>query len=241
MSRRFYDDQAFQADTPRELSAGPSHHIARVLRMDAGAEIVVFNGRGGEWSAVIESVHKKAVTIRPLAFHDVERTPGISVHLALPLIKGERMDYALQKAAEMGAASVSLIRFARNEVRLDEQRMERKRSHWHGVLTSACEQCGLNRVPSLQGPLELADMLAAPAPGPCLVAHAEGATSAPAGLDTAASVTLITGPEGGLTDTELDRCRQAGCREFAVGERVLRAETAPVALMAALFTRADAW
>ncbi len=241
MSRRFYDDQAFQADTPCELGAGPSHHIARVLRMAVGDELVVFNGQGGEWSAVIESVHKKAVTIRPLAFHDSDRTPRMAVHLGLPLIKGERMDYALQKVAEMGAASVSLIRFERNEVRLNEQRMERKRSHWHGVLTSACEQCGLNRVPALQGPLELADMLAAPAAGPRLVAHAEGATSGPAGLDTAAAVTLITGPEGGLTDTELDACRQAGCQEFALGERVLRAETAPVALMAALFTRADAW
>lgn len=241
MSRRFYDDQAFQADTACELGAGPSHHIARVLRMDAGDEVVLFNGRGGEWSAVIESVHKKGVTVRPLAFHDIERSPTVAVHLALPLIKGERMDYAVQKAAEMGAASVSLLRFQRNEVRLDEQRMERKRAHWHGVLTSACEQCGLNRVPSLQGPLELADMLDAPAPGPGLVAHADGTSAHPAGLDHAAAATLITGPEGGLTATELERCRQAGFQALALGERTLRAETAPVALMAALLTSADAW
>ena len=241
MSRRFHDDCAFQADTPCELSPGPSHHIARVLRMEAGDELVLFNGRGGEWSAVIESVHKKAVTIRPLVFHDLDRTPGMDVHLALPLIKGERMDYALQKAAEMGAASVSLMRFERNEVRLDEQRMERKRSHWQGVLSSACEQCGMNRVPALRGPFELADLLAAPVPGPRLVALARGSTCEPGGLESATSVTLITGPEGGLTDTEVQACRQSDFDAFVLGDRILRAETAPVALMAALFTRANAW
>jgi 16S rRNA (uracil1498-N3)-methyltransferase len=241
MNRRFHDDQTFQVDTACELGPGPSHHIARVLRMDAGDEVVVFNGRGGEWSAVIESVHKKAVTIRPLAFHDIERRPGIDVHLAMPMIKGERMDYALQKAVEMGAASVSLLRLQRNEVRLDDQRMERKRAHWHGVLSSACEQCGLNRVPPLQGPLTLADRLAAPAPGPGLVADARGQGVAGVEPGEAAAVTLITGPEGGLTDAELAECRQAGFRAVALGTRTLRAETAPLALMAALLTSNDAW
>jgi 16S rRNA (uracil1498-N3)-methyltransferase len=241
MSRRFYDDQAFRADTPCELGAGPSHHIARVLRMDAGDELVVFNGRGGEWSAVIEAVHKKAVTIRPLAFHDIDRTPGMAVHLALPLIKGERMDYALQKAAEMGAASVSLIRFARNEVRLDEQRMAKKRDHWQGVLVSACEQCGLNRVPALHGPTHLDDFLADTSAELGLTADAAGDPPQSDRLQAAASVALVTGPEGGLNDDEVCACDQAGFFRLALGERVLRAETAPVALMAALFTRANAW
>ncbi len=241
MSRRFYDNQAFQTNTACELGAGPSHHIARVLRMDAGDEVVVFNGQGGEWSAVIESVHKKAVTIRPLAFDNVERAPGMAVHLALPLIKGERMDYALQKAAELGAASVSLLRFQRNEVRLDEQRMAKKQDHWRGVLISACEQCGLNRLPALQGPCSLDDFLAKANADMGLIADAAGDAPKLQELRAATSVALITGPEGGLNEVEVRACYNAGFDRLALGERIVRAETAPVALLAALYSLAGAW
>lgn len=240
MSRRFYDDQGFQQDQPTTLAPGPSHHIARVLRMGVGDELVVFNGRGGEWRAVIESVGKQTVTVRPLHFMDTDRVPALAIHLGLPLIKGDRMDYALQKATEMGAASISLVGYERNEVRLNRQRMERKADHWRGVITGACEQCGLNRVPDLHGPVSLRDMLAAPA-DLRLVAHPGEQTVEATHVQSAASILLLSGPEGGFSDGELGACHDAGFQAFALGRRVLRAETAPVALMAALFTLGGGW
>ncbi len=170
MRRRFFDDQPFTQDQPVTLGAGPSHHIAKVLRMNPGDELTLFNGRGGEWSAVLESVGKKSVTARPLAFHERDRTAPVPVTLGLPLIKGDRMDYALQKATELGVAAIRVLDTERTEVRLKGERAAKKADHWWQVVISACEQCGLNRPPALDGPLPLKDFLAA-ADGLALIAH----------------------------------------------------------------------
>ena len=103
MPRRFFDDQDFLSGQAVELGASASHHIGKVLRMAVGDELLVFNGRGGEWLASISAISKKAVTIEPQAFTDEDRTAPLAVTVALPMIKGERMDYAIQKATELGA------------------------------------------------------------------------------------------------------------------------------------------
>ncbi|HCE41814.1 MAG: 16S rRNA (uracil(1498)-N(3))-methyltransferase [Alcanivorax sp.] len=234
MRRRFFDDQPFTQDQPVTLGAGPSHHIAKVLRMNPGDELTLFNGRGGEWSAVLESVGKKSVTARPLAFHERDRTAPVPVTLGLPLIKGDRMDYALQKATELGVAAIRVLDTERTEVRLKGERAAKKADHWWQVVISACEQCGLNRPPALDGPLPLKDFLAA-ADGLALIAHPGEAPLEAAALRDATAVTLLTGPEGGFSDPELAAARAAGFLPFALGERVLRAETAPVALLASLW------
>ena len=234
MRRRFFDDQPFTQDQPVTLGAGPSHHIAKVLRMNPGDELTLFNGRGGEWSAVLESVGKKSVTARPLAFHERDRTAPVPVTLGLPLIKGDRMDYALQKATELGVAAIRVLDTERTEVRLKGERAAKKADHWWQVVISACEQCGLNRPPALDGPLPLKDFLAA-ADGLALIAHPGEAPLEAAALRDATAVTLLTGPEGGSSDPELAAARAAGFLPFALGERVLRAETAPVALLASLW------
>lgn len=235
MTRRFYDPQDFTEGSAATLGPGASHHISRVLRMQPGDELIVFNGRGGEWSAVIESVSKQGVAVRPAAFLDTDRVPSLAIHLGLPLIKGDRMDYALQKATEMGAASITLVDYQRNDVRLNAQRMEKKRGHWEGVILSACEQCGLNRPPALHGSLALDEMVSRDHDLK-LVAHPGEAPLSLERVRQSQSVLLLTGPEGGFTGEELDRCRDAGFQCVALGERVLRAETAPVALMAVLLT-----
>ncbi|MBI56360.1 MAG: 16S rRNA (uracil(1498)-N(3))-methyltransferase [Alcanivorax sp.] len=234
MSRRFFDDQPFTQDQPVTLGAGPSHRIAKVLRMNPGDELTLFNGQGGEWSAVLESVGKKSVTARPLAFHERDRTASVPVTLGLPLIKGDRMDYALQKATELGVAAIRVLDTERTEVRLKGERADKKAGHWWQVVISACEQCGLNRPPALDGPLPLKDFLAA-AHGLALIAHPGEAPLDAAALRDATAVTLLTGPEGGFSDPELAAARAAGFLPFALGERVLRAETAPVALLASLW------
>ncbi|MDF1822080.1 MAG: 16S rRNA (uracil(1498)-N(3))-methyltransferase [Alcanivoracaceae bacterium] len=234
MARRFYDSQFFQAGTPALLGENASHHIHRVLRMRPGDELVVFNGEGGEWRARIEDAGKRGVEITPLEFVDTDRTPRLCVTIALPLIKGERMDYALQKATELGAASFQLLDMQRSDVRLGGERLARKMRHWQQVVISACEQCGMNRVPVVAEPLSLAEWLTESSAALKLIAHPGLAPLDAGALAGAATAALLTGPEGGFTAAEMEMAAEAGFRGFALGERVLRAETAPVALLASL-------
>lgn len=233
--RRFYDDQNFVADQPTPLSAGPSHHIGRVLRMAAGDPLVLFNGQGGEWRGQITAIDKKAVTVVVDTFEAIDRTPPLAVHLGLPMIKGERMDYALQKATEMGANSITVLETHHGEVRLKGERLEKKRQHWQQVLISACEQCGLNRLPVLTATVPLTAWLNTPLPALRLIAHPGEAAFNPAVLSGVSELALLTGPEGGFSSDELQQAQAAGCQSFALGQRVLRAETAPVALLGALW------
>ncbi|ASK35854.1 16S rRNA (uracil(1498)-N(3))-methyltransferase [Alcanivorax sp. N3-2A] len=238
MSRRFFDPQPFQAGQPIALGTGASQHIGRVLRMAPGDAVTLFNGSGGEWTAVIKAVDKKSVTVTPTVFIDRDRVPPLPVVLGLSLIKGERMDYAIQKATELGVAEIHLLETSRTEVRLKGDRESKKREHWHQVIVSACEQCGLNRPPRLAG----IDTLAAfidQASGLRLVAHPGEAPLGATALRGTERITLLTGPEGGFAPDELDAALTAGFQPFALGERVLRAETAPVALLAALWTLLD--
>jgi 16S rRNA (uracil1498-N3)-methyltransferase len=235
MSRRFFDDQDFHVGQVTELGASTSHHIGKVLRMAVAEELVVFNGRGGEWSARITAISKKAVTVEPLAFTEQDRSAPLAVTVALPMIKGERMDYAVQKATEMGAHALVIVDTERCEVRLKGERQEKKLAHWQQVAISACEQCGLNRVPTVQGVLNLRDWLSTDLPALKLIAHPGEQPFSASALQAHSSLALLSGPEGGFSDEELQRAADAGFTPFALGNRVLRAETAPVALLAALW------
>ncbi|MFN3712292.1 MAG: 16S rRNA (uracil(1498)-N(3))-methyltransferase [Alcanivoracaceae bacterium] len=233
--RRFYDRQNFHADTVVGLSDEASHHIARVLRMQPGDHLVLFSGEGGEWRAQIESVGKRDVQVRPLEYRADDRAANIPVILGLPLIKGDRMDYALQKATELGADQFHLLTTERTEVRLDGGRQDKRLSHWQQVVISACEQCGLNRVPLVHAPVPMLDFVAATDTNLKLLAHPGEQRLDPAALCQASSITLLTGPEGGFSPREREAATAAGFQPFALGQRILRAETAPVALLAAIW------
>lgn len=238
MPRRFFDNQAFSLNEPATLGPDASRHAATVLRMKPGDELIVFNGRGGEWRARVEAVGKRDVTVLPLEFIAEDRAAALAITVALPLIKGERMDYALQKATEMGAASIRLLECRHSEVRLKGDRLERKLEHWRQVIVSACEQCGLNRLPSLEGPQPLADFVAASDAELKLIAQPGERLLNAATVRPGMMVALITGPEGGFSPEELEAAKNEGFQCFTLGERVLRAETAPVALMGALLALA---
>lgn len=235
MSRRFFDPQRFQAGRPAELGPHASHHIGKVLRMRAGDPLTLFNGEGGEWSATLEAVDKKTVTVVPHTFVDIDRTAPRPVTLGLPLIKGDRMDFAIQKAVEMGAAAIRVLESERTEVRLKGERENKKLEHWRQMAISACEQCGLNRPPVVDGVLPLNTFMDQ-ARGLRLIAHPGERPLDATAVRDASAIALLTGPEGGFSDDELAAARQAGFHGFALGERVLRAETAPVALLASLWT-----
>lgn len=236
MSRRFYDPQPFSVGSETDLGESASHHIGRVLRMRVGDQLTVFNGDGGEFHASITNISKRAVTVLPNEFSQHDRTPRLAITIALPFIKGERMDYAIQKATEMGAAAVHLVQCARSDVRLDGDRAQKKIDHLQQVAISACEQCGMNRVPTIEGITPFSDFVSTQTHELKLVGHPGEKALSYSDFAGHECALLLTGPEGGFSEEELALAKDHRFMSFALGERVLRAETAPVALLASIWT-----
>ena len=234
MSRRFFDAQSFAAGDIATLGEDASHHIARVLRMRAGDIVTLFNGEGGEWTGQIETVGKRGVTVLVSEFDPQDRTPPVAISIAMPIIKGERMDVAIQKATELGAAGFQLIDTERSDVRLSGDRLEKKLGHWQRVAISACEQCGMNRVPPVLAPMTLTDFLSQPRDGLTLFGQPAAQPLTEVLGQTMGAIWLVTGPEGGISAQECEALESSGALPVTLGERVLRAETAPLALLAAI-------
>ena len=216
------------------LEGGPARHI-RVLRLRAGNPLVAFDGRGGEYAAELLAVDRRHVDIRVGAHSEVETESPLSLTLIQAVSKGERMDWTLQKAVELGVQRLVPVFAERSVVNLDGARLERRMGHWRGVVESACEQCGRNRLPELLPAEPLAVAWQRFRGGQNLVLDTAGACRlGELGLDPHAGINLLIGPEGGLTGAELAAAREAGFRALLLGPRVLRTETAGIAALAAL-------
>lgn len=212
-----------------------AYHVARVLRMREGAPLVVFDGSGFDYHAEIVEARgdKVAVQLREQA-QGVAESP-IRITLVQGVSRGERMDWTLQKATELGVASIAPVLTARSVVRLDDKQAEKKQAHWRGIVVGACEQCGRSRIPTLSAPVTLRDYFAnVRKDGMRLVLS----PSAPGSLTGIASlpskVELLIGPEGGLDDDEIAGAQKAGFMPVRLGPRVLRTETAAVVALAVL-------
>lgn len=225
---RVFTDQPLALERTVALEEAPSRHLGKVLRMTPGREVRVFNGAGGEYTGRIVSVDKKAVALELTAFDPDDRQSPLDLELAIGVSRGDRMDWVLQKATELGASRISLLFTERTEVKLKGERLEKKRAHWQQVLVSACEQCQRNRLPQLAIPDSLEDWLAQCDAELRFVLHHRDSKGLP--TDVAPKrVALLVGPEGGLSEEEIGRARSAGCEPLTLGPRVLRTETAPVA------------
>jgi len=208
------------------LPDAQAHYIARVLRHAVGDAVQLFDGSGQEFLGELIEVGKKAVRVELReTFAGLPESP-LHIHLGQGLSRGERMDWAIQKATELGARVISPIVSERCEVRLKDERADKRMAHWRQVAISACEQCGRSVVPLIQAPLSLADWLAQTDAQLKLVLHpvAEPLLSH-ARPD---SLAFLIGPEGGLTDSEVEQAKAAGFHAARLGPRVLRTETAPV-------------
>ncbi len=218
------------------LPDAAARHVVQVLRLGPGAALTVFNGEGGEYAATLESVGKRAACVR-IDSHDlVERESSLDLTLVQCVSKGDRMDYTVQKAVELGVRRVVPVLSARSVVRMDADRWQKKLEHWRGVIAAACEQCGRNRLPELSPVCELDDLLADARrrPAELRLVLAPTAPQTLHGIDRAAAVSLLVGPEGGLTDAEITRLQRGGYLALGMGPRVLRTETAGVAALAAM-------
>ncbi|MGH8481253.1 MAG: 16S rRNA (uracil(1498)-N(3))-methyltransferase [Nevskiaceae bacterium] len=219
------------------------HHLVVVLRRIRGDAITLFNGRGGEYPAAIETVAKRKLTVHIGALRDVNRESALPVTLVQAVSKGERMDYTIQKAVELGVAALQPVLTDHVVVRLDAERWARKQEHWQSVAVAACEQSGRTRVPKVAPVQNLLDWMPACPPEALRLVlspdksdrgQAPAATPAPLKRGAGQPVVLLVGPEGGLSEVELKLVDLAGFAGLALGPRVLRTETAGVVALAVL-------
>jgi len=238
---RIYVDAPLAAGAAVPLPPGPAQHLARVLRLPAGAPLRAFNGHGGEFDAVIESIQRDAVLLRIGAHRHSGTESPLQVTLLQGIARGEKMDLILQKATELGVSAVVPVTASRSTVKLDERTAERKLLHWQGVVTGACEQCGRDRIPAIAPPATLPAAVAASQAQLKLLLVPEAAAgtlktllAAAAGAAHAPSICLLVGPEGGLDPQEVAQAKSAGFRPCQLGPRVLRTETAALTALAVL-------
>lgn len=211
-----------------------AHHLTRVLRMPAGAALVIFDGGGGEYDAVLEHVVKREVYARVGPFRKTRTESPLHITLGQGVSRGNRMDYALQKAVELGVGTIVPLVTERCGVRLAEDRSERKQAHWRAIVASACEQCGRNVLPAVAGTCEIDFWLAVAPAGLRLVLSPDAERGLRELPSPAAPVTLLIGPEGGLAEREIELAVNHGFTPVHLGPRVLRTETAAVAALAAI-------
>jgi 16S rRNA (uracil1498-N3)-methyltransferase len=232
---RFYCTGPLAPGQSLDLPPGAARHV-QVLRMQPGADITLFNGSGGEFEATIEHMGRRDVRVRVGAHQPIERELTQAVHLAVGVPANERMDWLVEKAVELGAASIQPLIAERSVLKPTGERAEKKRAHWQAIAQAACEQCGRNRVPPVHDIADLRGWLAGP--------HTTSARwllapdAAPSAIQKFAGngqpAVVLSGPEGGLTAAERELAQNCGFTPVGLGPRVLRAETAPLVLLAAL-------
>ena len=231
---RLFVDGPLATGESVSLTGDQARYLSKVLRLDVGARIILFNGNGGEYLATARRFKSDRVDLRVEEFFDRHRESPLHITLAQGLSRGERMDFVIQKAVELGVSAIAPIVTARSVVRIDGQRLERRQLHWRGVAISACQQCGRTRLPEIHVPQSLAAWLDADGNGTRMVLSPTATSTIDDALTRNARVTLLVGPEGGLDDDELEAATGAGYRPIRMGPRVLRTETAAVAAITAL-------
>lgn len=233
---RIYTGQELRANAEIVLETGPSLHLSRALRMKVGDALVLFNGRGGQYPATISAIDRKAVVVASAELEALECESPLHLQLGIAVSRGERMDWVVQKATELGVSCIAPLVSERTEVKLGAERGEKKLRHWQQIATSACEQCGRNRLPQILAPQSLAGWLQDVQADLRLVLHHTAVTRDP-GPAPPRSVALLVGPEGGLSEEEIRAAEGAGFASLQLGPRVLRTETAPLAAIAILQAR----
>ena len=230
---RFYCDGPLAAGAEISLPDRAARHVA-VLRLRAGDAVTVFNGAGGEFRCTLSRVSRDGATVRVASRRDVERESSLEVTLAQGLSGGDRMDFAVQKATELGVRAIVPMASERSVVRLTGERADRRLSHWRAIAAAACEQCGRNRLPEIRAVSTLGELLSAADKDAVRLMLSPTGAARLRELAPAKKYVLLAGPEGGLTEEEEQRAARSGFLAVRLGTRVLRTETAPLAAIASL-------
>ncbi|HAI69935.1 MAG TPA: 16S rRNA (uracil(1498)-N(3))-methyltransferase [Gammaproteobacteria bacterium] len=229
---RLFVNQPLVVELEVVLSKESAHYLLNVLRLRVGTDIIVFNGGGGEYTARLVAATKKTALLQVIEFKAIERESPLPLTLVQAISRSDRMDYTIQKAVELGVHQIVPVITARSPP-LDKSKISKREQHWQKIIISSCEQCGRNRLPVLEPILPLSAWLMKVDKG------GRGVVLSPTGTihfqsleQSEGPVTVLIGAEGGLSETEIEQARQAGYLEISLGSRILRTETAAVAVLA---------
>jgi 16S rRNA (uracil1498-N3)-methyltransferase len=233
---RFFVDPPLETGAQRTLPERAAHHAARVLRLRAGDPVTLFDGRGGEYTAVIADLARDSLTVEVGAWQDIERESPLAITLAQGISSAERMDLTVQKAVELGVAVLQPLVAEKSVVRLDAQRVESRLAHWRRIVIAACEQCGRNRLPEVRAPMSITELCEATRDEPAkwLLAPEAQTRLRAAARELGESLVIAAGPEAGFSEAETHALLAAGYAPVHLGPRILRTETAALAAIAAL-------
>ena len=231
---RVYSPQTMAIGDCIELEAGAARHLNSALRMNSGQLITLFNSQGGEYVAELVEAKKGKATVRITGFDQTDRESSLSIHLAIGISRGERMDWIMQKATELGVSEITPLFTERCEVKLSGDRLDKKVGHWQQVAISACEQSQRNRVPQINKPLKLDQWQTHCDSSLKLVLHHRTESRLADMPQPSGQIALLVGPEGGLSEREIEQVITQDFQALALGPRVLRTETAPLAAISIL-------
>ncbi|GAC1459642.1 MAG: 16S rRNA (uracil(1498)-N(3))-methyltransferase [Gemmatimonadaceae bacterium] len=232
---RVYVDADLQTGQRLTLEGSAGNHVARVLRLRVGDTLTVFNGLGGDYAGTIEEIRRDTVLVSLLEHRDLERESPYRITLAQGISRGERMDWVVQKATELGVSRIEPIFTEHSVVQLDERQASKKVQHWRSIAIAACEQSGRNRVPEIAIPVGLFELLERNTVSGAAFLLSPGAPLRIADItDAGTGATLLIGPEGGLAAAEQEAARKSGFTAVRMGPRVLRTETAAVCALTLL-------
>lgn len=228
---RIYTNQPLSPNTTITLEENSSRHLATVLRVKSGDPVILFNGESGEYSGELVDVSAKKVSVSITAFTSADRESPLVTKLGIGLSRGERFEWVLQKATELGVSEIYPLVTERTEVKLKGEREEKKFQRWQQLLISACEQCGRNRLPRLHPPAPLTEWQDISADIKLVMHHrSEIGIESLRGMKPT-SVAMAIGPEGGLSDSEIASLLSKDFKPLTLGPRIFRTETAPIAVL----------
>ena len=232
---RLYTPQQLEAGSVIELDPIAAHHLGKVLRASAGDPVTLFNGGGLDWACSVDRIEKKSLWVSVLKAQDAIAEAPIDTHLGLCLSKGDRFDWAIQKATELGVTEITPLFSERVDVKLPADRLDKRLAQWRRIVIGACEQCGRACVPAIHPPKHLATWVVSAESALKWVLDHQTSTAWPEAAPS--SIDLLIGPEGGLTEQEIALATTAGFQGLRLGPRVLRTETAPAIALGIIGSR----
>ncbi|MCH8098870.1 MAG: 16S rRNA (uracil(1498)-N(3))-methyltransferase [Proteobacteria bacterium] len=236
MKTRLFVSSALINDTEIELDGDQARYLSRALRARVGNRLNLFDGNGAEWTAAILQISKNTVTLRIDDSHEARTESPLKVHLAQGISRGERMDFVVQKATELGVKRITPVLTEYSMVKLDGSRAEKRRDHWQRIATSASEQSGRVRLPLIDTPIPLKNWLGDKPQriDTELILKPGAAATLPSLRPPETKICVLVGPEGGFSDSEYEDAEISGFKAVSLGPRVLRTETAAIATLAML-------